>query len=228
MEKCLCAVICDVDGTLLDTERINKEAWRESLRSFGYEASEELLLRTRGIRAERIRQLFETEIAPDFPFEEARRRRNEIAERETERQSPVLKAGAREFLSALNESGILLAVATTTLLVPTKRHLAWNGIDGYFDAIVCGDMVQSAKPAPDLFLKAAEKLGVKPEHCLIAEDSPAGILAAHAANMRCAVVPDLAPLPDEILRYASGVYHDLFEVLKDIRKGTYGEIRGVL
>ena len=59
MEKCLCAVICDVDGTLLDTERINKEAWRESLRSFGYEASEELLLRTRGIRAERIRQAFE-------------------------------------------------------------------------------------------------------------------------------------------------------------------------
>lgn len=76
-------------------------------------------------------------------------------------------------------------------------YLKMAGVDGFFEATVCGDEVAHAKPAPDIFLAAAKALGVPAEECLVLEDSPNGLRAARAAGCKAVVVPDITPIPPE-------------------------------
>ena len=124
------------------------------------------------------------------------------------------KPGAAEILRALDERGVLLAVASSTPEARVRRHLTEHDFLRRFDAVIGGDRLQRSKPAPDIFLLAAESLGAEPARCFVIEDSFNGIRAAHAARMRPIMVPDMLEPTEEIAAMAEVVTADLFGALE--------------
>lgn len=203
------AVIFDVDGTLLDTERIYMQAWKDAAAELGYVITDELLRKTRAINTKDAARIFETEIGNGFSYEKTRVGRVRIAEEIIQRESPILKPGVLELLDYLKEAGIRVSVASSTHLKGTKEHLAESRILERFEVIVGGDMVTKGKPNPDIFLKAAELLELSPAECIVVEDSPAGIRAACAAGMKAVLVPDRAAITEEIIAMSDVVLRSL-------------------
>lgn len=206
------AVIFDVDGTLLDTERIYMKAWKEAAAEAGFVMPDSVLQKTRAVNTKDAARIFEEEIGNGFSYQAVRPIRVRIAEEIIRRESPILKPGVLELLAFLEEKGIRLAVASSTNQQGTREHLAESRILDRFEVVVGGDMVTNGKPHPDIFLKAAEALGTAPEACIVVEDSPAGIRAAHAAGMKAVLVPDQAAITQEIIDMADVVLNSLLEM----------------
>ena len=206
------AVIFDVDGTLLDTERIYMKAWKEAAAEAGYVMPDVVLQKTRAVNTKDAARIFEEEIGNGFSYQAVRPIRVRIAEEIIKRESPILKPGVLELLAFLEEKGIRLSVASSTNRQGTREHLAESRILDRFEVVVGGDMVTNGKPHPDIFLKAAEALGAAPEECIVVEDSPAGIRAAHAAGMKAVLVPDQATITQEIIDMADVVLNSLLEM----------------
>lgn len=212
------AVIFDVDGTLLDTERIYMQAWKDAAAELGYVITDELLRKTRAVNTKDASRMFETEIGNGFSYAKARPVRVRIAEEVIHRESPILKPGVLELLDYLQEAGVRLAVASSTNTQTTKDHLALSGIADRFQVTVGGDMIVNGKPHPDIFLKAAELLGVEPEACMVVEDSPAGIRAGSAAGMQVVLVPDQAAITQEIIDLSDLVLESLCQLTEHFKK----------
>ena len=194
------AVIFDVDGTLLDTERHYMDGWREGGTLEGHPVAEEALYRTRGVNSKELAvAIFREHCGEDFPYETVRLHRHRIAEERIAACTPeqLQKPGAREVLEALREKGFLLAVATATGQERTYAHMGQAELLDYFHAVVTGNMVKNSKPAPDSFLMAAEKLGCSPEECIVVGDSPNDVFAAAAAGMDMYLIPDQVPANPE-------------------------------
>ena len=206
------AVIFDVDGTLLDTERIYMQAWKEAAAELGYVMPDELLRKTRAVNTKDAARIFETEIGNGFSYEQARPLRVRIAEEIIKRESPILKPGVPELLDFLKQKGIRLSVASSTNLKGTQEHLAESQILQHFEVVVGGDMITKGKPNPDIFLKAAELLGLQPQECIVVEDSPAGIKAAYSAGMKAVLVPDQAAITQEIIDMSDVVLKSLHDM----------------
>ena len=206
------AVIFDVDGTLLDTERIYMKAWKEAAAEMGYVMPDSLLQKTRAVDAKIAAKIFEEEIGNGFSYQAVRPIRVRIAEEIIERESPILKPGVLELLAFLKDKGIRLAVASSTNTKTTKEHLEASGILAPFEAVVGGDQIVKGKPNPDIFLKAAEALGAAPEECIVVEDSPAGIRAGFAAGMKTVLVPDQAAITEETIAMSDKVLKSLAEM----------------
>ena len=216
------AVIFDVDGTLLDTERIYMQAWKDAAAELGYEITDELLRKTRAINVKEAARIFESEIGNGFSYDKTRAVRVRIAEEIIHRESPILKPGVTELLAFLQRKDIRLSVASSTNLKGTQAHLAESGILDPFEVVVGGDMVTKGKPNPDIFLKAAELLHLAPQECIVVEDSPAGIRAAHAAGMKAVLVPDQAAISQEIIDMSDVVLESLLDMPAYIEKFTEG------
>lgn len=211
------AIIFDVDGTLLDTERIYIKAWQESGIRHGFPIPMEALMKTRAVNAQVATAVFQEYCGQDFPYETIRNTRVEIAEALIEQESPekICKPHATQVLDQLQKKGYTLAVASSTSHAKTVEHLEHAGLLHYFSVIVGGDMVQNGKPNPDIFLLAAEKAGAKPEECLVVGDSPADVQAAHAAGIPVIQIPDQVPANDQTrqlsLRILTGLEQLLLE-----------------
>lgn len=116
-----------------------------------------------------------------------------------EREGLPEKPGVHEILEYLKENRIPTALASSTRRTAVMEHLDRAGITSYFQKIICGDMVEHGKPAPDIYLKACEELGVAPGQALAVEDSFNGIRSAYAAGLYTVMVPDQLPPTEEIL-----------------------------
>lgn len=191
------AIIFDVDGTLLDTERIFVQAWQEAGKAMGYEIPDSVMLRTRAINRTESKKIFAEALGESFSYEKAFELRTVIAEEMIHSKSDLLRPGVLRTLDYLRERHIPIAVASSTNLEKTKAHLAQFGLLSRFHAVVGGDMVQKGKPNPDIFLLAASMLGVPAENCLVVEDTPAGIQAAAAAGMYPVLIPDYVTPNDQ-------------------------------
>lgn len=210
------AAIFDIDGTLLDTERIYVRAWQDAAREMGYEIPDDLMRRTRAISARAAAEILEPAIGNGFSYEKVRARRHIISEEILDRESPVLKPGAMDMLDALRARNIKIAAATSTNAEQTARHLALNGLSDRLAVRVTGDMVSRGKPFPDIYLKAAEFVQTDPARCLAIEDSGAGASAAIAAGMRVLLVPDIAIIPQEIMDQCHLVCTSLTEAISKL------------
>jgi pseudouridine-5'-monophosphatase len=185
-------VIFDLDGVLLDTEKLYTQATQTVVGEFGKTFDWSLKSQMMGRHElEAAALLVDTLELPITP-EEYLRRQLPIAEGLFRSAEEI--QGAEAFVAALGARGHRLAVGTSSTLRLYQlktSHLAWFSA---FSAVVSGDHpeVKALKPAPDIFLAAARAIGGEPAHCLVVEDSPAGVLAARAAGMSVVAIPDVA------------------------------------
>jgi HAD superfamily hydrolase (TIGR01509 family) len=184
------ALIFDMDGLMFDSERVAREAWRAALLAHGRELTDEVYLRAVGRTAAEAQEVFARAFGAGLPIDAVvadkdRRLRELLGE------APPLKPGLGEVLDEAGRLGLPAAVASATAAPEVRRRLAVAGLERRFAVVVGGDEVAAGKPAPDLFLRAAELLHVRPGACLVFEDAEAGIRAAAAAGMPAVMVPDL-------------------------------------
>jgi HAD superfamily hydrolase (TIGR01509 family) len=206
------AVILDMDGLMFDTERIRLDAWQMVARQEGYEIPEALLIDCIGRTTADSEQLLNAALAgTGFDYRRARVIRGTYIEKMVAEGGIPVKAGLGEILDAVDSLGLAKAVATSTLRAEAIEMLTDTGLIDRFGAIACGNEVENGKPAPDIFLMTAERLGIDPRRCVVLEDSENGVRAAAAAGCTPIVIPDIKPPTDEVLALA----HRRFDSLID-------------
>ena len=193
------AVIFDMDGLLLDTERPVKDLWLKAARSKGWEIRPETVLRTTGVDEGSTRRIIAEEYGPDFPYEEIRIELSRLIRAKIEQEGIAWRPGLPVILDKLEKLRIPFGLATSTGRNMALWKLEKAGLKGRFAVIVCGDEVERGKPAPDIFLRAAALLNAVPEDCLGLEDSPAGLRALAAAGIPSIFIKDMVEAPAELL-----------------------------
>jgi HAD superfamily hydrolase (TIGR01509 family) len=205
------AVIFDMDGLLFDTEALWQEALLSAAAERGRAIPDEVYDKSIGVRRSQCRDLFLSHFGEDFRFDDFHANWTRhfwlIAENKL-----ALKPGAPELLEVLDQFRLPRAIATSSSRTTVERHLASHGLSDRFDQIVCRGDYENGKPAPDPFLKAAERLEVEPRSCLALEDSHVGVRSASAAGMMTVMVPDLLEPTDELCALCVLVARDLHQV----------------
>lgn len=210
-------IIFDKDGTLLDTEKIFRRAWIEVGDEWGFEGIEELYPSIMGNSDEFIIEKLYNIYGADKDCRAFYNARMDRIMEMLEKNVP-LKDGCVEMLEFAKANDISIAVATSTSRERAEKNLKKAGIWHYFDAIVTGDMVERSKPAPDIFIEAANLIGTEKEECLICEDSYNGIVAAHASGMIPIFIPDMLQADEKIEKLAYMICHSLFDVIEFVKK----------
>lgn len=191
------AVVFDMDGLMIDSERVSIACWSQAAREQALPFTEDFWLRLVGLGDRDCEQLLLQHVDAD-QVAALYARCHELYEARTQQGLP-LRPGIMEILQLLHAHGIPRAVATSTRQPRASRKLAAAGLLPFFEVVVTSSDVQHPKPAPDIYLLAAQRLGKAPSRCLALEDSPAGIRAAVGAGMTAIQVPDLVH-PDAELR----------------------------
>lgn len=201
-------VIFDMDGVIFDSERAYIEAYQKIAPRYGLKNIEKACIESIGVTRDKTKEIFCRYHGGAFDFE---RYREEVQE-EINRHPIDCKPGVYELFDRLKALGARIALASSTRRVRVYPMLDGAGLTGYFDAIVCGDMVSHSKPHPEIFLAAAERISAAPEDCYVIEDSFNGIRGAHAAGMHAIMVPDIIQPDEEIRGLAEVVLPSLIDV----------------
>ena len=138
---------------------------------------------------------------------------------EAAKNLPVME-GAREILHYFHEHGVRIATASSSTVEQIEANLIKSGLRDYFDAVVGGDLVVNGKPAPDIFLLSAERIGVSPADCYVFEDGYNGLRGAAAASCAPVMIPDTLPPTDEMRAICTGVYPSLSAALAAVKQGA--------
>ena len=192
------AVLFDMDGTLIDTEKYYRIFWPKALAQFGYHMTDEQVLFMRSLGRPFAPKQLKEWFGEELDYYAVRDRRKQLMEEHLDRVGIELKPGAVEILEALKKRGIMAAVATATDLERTEKYLRLVGLREYFDRLISATQVKEGKPSPDIYVYACEQLGLAPEECIAVEDSPNGVKSAYGAGCRVIMVPDQTE-PDEEL-----------------------------
>ncbi len=205
------AVVFDLDGLMIDTERVALECWLEAASAAGWEVSRETCLALVGLGQRESRQALLDRMGGRFPLTEVSARGRERYLQRLRSEGVSVKPGLVELLDWLAASKVPVAVATSTQHALAIEKLALAGLDGRFETIVCGDQVPRGKPAPDVYREAVARIDTDPAQCVALEDSEIGLRAAHAAGLACIVVPDLMPPSPEFEPLAHAIVPSLRE-----------------
>ncbi len=212
-------IIFDMDGTMFDTEIISVNAMQQVALRYGVSVEYEVALEFLGLPREEIRQRFLQRFGQEFDYTNYRLDKIAYQNAVIQDKGVPIKPGLMELLQYAKDNCIPCAVATSTSHERTKDLLSRAEVEGYFPVVICGEDVKNGKPNPDIFLYAAEKLELKPEDCIVIEDSRNGILAASRTGSFAILVPDLIPVDEEMQTAANLICSDLFGVLEYIKKG---------
>lgn len=195
MLKCM---VFDMDGTLLDTERLAVQFWVDMAKEYGVDVPLDFIVGCCGRpRADIVKRY--QEHYPTLPVEEAMSNRDQWWLEQAAKGLIHTKPGAAELLAHLKGKGLKVVIATSTIHERAKTELAELGLAPYLDGIVSGDMLPPGrgKPAPDIFLRAMETMGCTPEESMVVEDSESGCRGGIASGARTVMIPDqLQPSPE--------------------------------
>lgn len=203
-----------MDGVLIDSERLilacildaaPADCDRERLR--------QAMFASLGVTNPEVQRIIREHMGEGFRFDECEKRAVELYFARLEAEGVPVKPGARALLEHLSAEGYTIGLASSSARQLVERELGMAGLLPYFQAIATGDMVENSKPAPDIYLLACEKLGVSPADAYAVEDSPKGLQSAAAAGLMPLMVPDLAPVTDELRPLCRAVFHTLLDVL---------------
>ena len=189
------AIIFDLDGVICSTDEYHYRAWKALADKLNVPFDRVVNNRLRGVsRMASLEIVLEPYAGPPLSEEEKlalATEKNEIYRESLKEMSPAdLSDEVKETLDALRAKGLLLAIGSSSKNTPFILHQI--GLDGYFDAVSDGNNITRSKPDPEVFLKAAEFLGMAPADCLVVEDAVAGADAGHAGGMKVACVGDAA------------------------------------
>lgn len=212
------AVIFDLDGLLADTEEISFRIFQQMLAPYGIGFTLQDYVRRYCGRTEKQNL---ADFVRDYPtgltVEQCRAL---VAQLEAELlgKGVALKKGGRELLQFLKENGYAIALATSSKEARARKILDDNGVTGFFNAFVFAADIQNSKPHPEIFRKAAEKLGCAPDEALVLEDSEAGVEAAYKAGIPVINIPDLKDIDDTHKAMADAQLESLLDVIEYLQK----------
>ncbi|MDR3240018.1 MAG: HAD-IA family hydrolase [Clostridiales bacterium] len=229
-------VIFDMDGLMFDTERPSIESWKEVGMQMGLTITDRFLQSIVGSNHATLQKLFAEEFGPDnrpddcpSKFESAVALKKAIVARKLDEEGLIVKEGLFALLTFLKKRGIQRAVGTATATGAAEKLLQRAGAASWMNAVIGGDQAERGKPFPDIFQKVLARFSCPPENALVLEDSPNGLLAAAAAGIPCALVPDTnvstsasifadTSVSADARQKAALVAQDLREVMEWIRK----------
>lgn len=208
-------ILFDMDGTLFDTEKHYQWAWRKAIADAGYELDASEVLKLRSLGAPYNVAQFQEWFGEEVDYRAIRQGRVDLMKDMLAHEIP-LKPQVPQTLEKLRQMGYSMAVVTATAQEQAVSNLKLAGLLPFFDHVISASMVKRGKPAPDVYLYACEVLGVQPENCYAVEDSPNGVMSAHAAGCRTIMIPDLSQPDAELSRL---LYRKL---------DTFGELINIL
>lgn len=207
-------VLFDMDGVVLDTERLYARFWQAAAVDLGYPMTFEQALGMRSLSRTAGQAKLESYFGSCISIEEVRARRIELMDAYIDSNGVEPKSGINELLDELDRRGIPRAITTSSPMERVKRYLEPLGLLSRFDKICTGYDVAKGKPEPDIYLYGAESLGLRPEECLAIEDSPAGILSASRAGCRVVMVPDMDQPDDDTQKLLYAKADSLTDVME--------------
>lgn len=208
-------ILFDMDGTLFDTEKHYQWAWRKAIADAGYELDASEVLKLRSLGAPYNVAQFQEWFGEEVDYRAIRQERVDLMKDMLAHEIP-LKPQVPQTLEKLRQMGYSMAVVTATAQEQAVSNLKLAGLLPFFDHVISASMVKRGKPAPDVYLYACGVLGVQPENCYAVEDSPNGVMSAHAAGCRTIMIPDLSQPDAELSRL---LYRKL---------DTFGELINIL
>ena len=201
------AVIFDCDGLMFDTEIVAQQIWRDEANRYGITYPEDFFQHITGAGGrDNARYIASIPGLGDI-LPKIRAKRFDIDFWRSIHTDCLNRPGLIELFTYLEENGYRTAVCSSSDRTYVESLIGTCSKKLKYDVIVCGDMVEHAKPDPEIFLRGAEELGVDPAHCLVLEDSKQGILAARAAGMRSCFIPDTI-IPDDEMKAAIDMQRD--------------------
>ena len=206
--------IFDMDGTLLNTERFYTQGWLETADKFGVERKPELAKAMSGSAVTSMPEIMHR----FYPGIDATKYLSIVVDfvKSESEKNLELMPGVEEILEYFKSQNVVMAVASSSLKNVVEANLSRTGIIDYFKVVIGGDQIKNGKPAPDIFLKAAEELGVSASDCYVFEDSLNGVRAGYAAGASTIMIPDQAE-PTEEIKKICRVYDSLNNVILAIQ-----------
>ena len=193
------AVLFDMDGTVFDTEKIYCSCLAKVARGTLLEKEmKEVLLAISGRNRADIYAYLWERYGSDFPAKEIFDARDALVMKQIDAEGVPFKQGFPEVFETLKKQGLLVALVTSTHRERMQKYLDMTGISNAFDYIKTGESVEHSKPAPDIFLQAAEALGCEPSECVVVEDSRNGVLSGVSAGMKVVLIPDMQPVTPDL------------------------------
>ena len=207
------AIIFDMDGLMIDSERVTFECYQERLKDMNLTMDEEFYKTLLGKPIKGIYQRFYDVYGNDFPIENVIQDVHQLMAERFETEGVPVKKGLVELLHYLKDNNYKTIVATSSNRDRVDKILAQAIITEFFDDSICGDEVTKGKPNPEVFLKSCQKLGVNVDEAIVLEDSEAGIQASYDANIKVICIPDM--------KYPEKQYEEkTFKILKDLTEVT--------
>ena len=207
-------VLFDMDGVVLDTEKLYARFWAEAAQALGYPMTYQQALGMRSLNPQAGQTKLESYFGPGIDRAAVRDKRVELMDAYIDVHGVDPKPGIFELLDFLQAQGIPAAITTSSPKERVERYLQPLGLLHRFDKICTGYEVKHGKPAPDIYLYGAESLGLRPEDCLAIEDSPAGIESAYRAGCMPVLVPDLDSATEEMKKMLFAEADSLSDVIK--------------
>ncbi|KAA8502324.1 HAD family phosphatase [Mediterraneibacter catenae] len=217
-------VLFDMDGLMFDTEALGLKGWKAAGRKIGIEITDDMIASFRGLGSSEKRKRFGQVTGKPELYEAALAIRTNYGDEWIRDNGIPIKPGLKQLLVFLRDAGIPAALATSTEREKAVSYLKLAGVGEYFSAAVCGKEAGPSKPEPDIFLKAAEKLGLSASECMVLEDSENGLRAARAAGCTVVVVPDLSPAPAEekgLWDWRADTLSDVPEIIRKLRRRNH-------
>lgn len=183
-------VLFDMDGLVLDTEKLYARFWREAAAFYGFSMTREQALRMRAANSRLSEANLHEFFGPTADYKRIRAKRIELMDAHIAKNGVEPKPGIFELLDYLRANGISSAITSSSPMDRIRAHLGSLGLFHRFDRVCSGYDVPWGKPAPDIYLKGAAVLGLRPEECLALEDAPTGILSAYRAGCATVMIPD--------------------------------------
>tara|TARA_B100000965_G_scaffold406719_1_gene447531 strand:+ start:4698 stop:5390 length:693 start_codon:yes stop_codon:yes gene_type:complete len=212
--------VFDMDGLMLDTEKISMDAWAWAFREASYAPDQAIFHSMIGHKIDDCRSILARNLPQGAPVDSYFQAACDYYVQKIEDHPIPLKSGIIKLLEFLKAHDVPRAVATSTETPLAIKKLARSGLAPYFDHVVGADQVAEAKPSPLLFLRAAEHLSLDPEVCLVLEDSGPGIRGARAAGMQAVLIPDIL-LPSESIRDLAHYVFDSLDAFFDVFEGFF-------
>lgn len=207
------AIIFDMDGLMIDSERVTFECYQERLKDMNLTMDEKFYKTLLGKPIKGIYQRFYDVYGNDFPIENVIQDVHQLMAERFETEGVPVKKGLVELLHYLKDNNYKTIVATSSNRDRVDKILAQAKITEFFDDSICGDEVTKGKPNPEVFLKSCQKLGANVDEAIVLEDSEAGIQASYDANIKVICIPDM--------KYPEKQYEEkTFKILKDLTEVT--------